>query len=140
MRVTVRQEQESSSYPYQNGEVVKATLDSVVPKTLTWTDKQTGAPKTANRWEWTFVTDTGVMASGLTPSFITKGNQTRAWCEAMVGPLPDGFEFDTDSLLGLTCLVKLRQRKPFTSKRTGKTYYPMNVEEVMGDDSATNVF
>ena len=140
MRVRVANgESGTESYPYQNDAVVKATLDSVVPKTLNWTDKQTGAPKTNNVWEWTFITEDGTIVKGLTPGTLTSRNKTRLWCEALVGPLPDGFEFDTDSLLGLSCSVKLQQRKPFTG-RTGRKYFPMDVTEIQPDQSASNVF
>lgn len=139
VRVAAEGDNSSSGYPYPNDTVVKAVLDSIEAKTLQWTDRETGAPKSAQRWEWRFTTEDGAMVKGLTPAVLRGNNQTRMWCESLVGPMQDGFEFDTNSLVGLSCMVKLQQRKPFTG-RTGKKFYPMDVVELQPDKTATNVF
>lgn len=122
---------ESTGGSVTDGEVLDVVLDSLTARTLRWNDKQTGAPKQAEVWEWEFRTKgTGMWVRGTTPAGLRGRNRTRLWCEALVGELPDGFEFDTDSLIGLSCRAKVKNGKPYTSKKTGKQIVPVDVEEI----------
>lgn len=134
MRAKVLPEDGDATTRVAAGDVVEATLVSLTPKTLRWNDKQTGAPQTADIWEWEFqAVGSKAWIKGSTPAGIRGKNKTRTWCEALVGELPDGFEFDTDSLISLSCRVKVKSGKPYTSRKTGRTVVPLEVEELYSE-------
>lgn len=117
------------------GVPLRAKLVSVEEKTINYTDKSTGEPKSFKKLNWKFAcTDHGdKWVWGDTDPFISSHprNNLRQWIEAVRrSPLEQGVELDITDLIGLPVSVELSNRE-----YNGKVY--TSVVNLVAQDPAT---
>lgn len=133
---------DEDEYPLPAGVPFPAVLVSVEEQTIEYTRKKDGNGKKAGekdsfvKWRWTFeITEgqyQGEKAYGDTEDRLTnrEDNLVRQWAEALLKvKIEVGQGLDTDTLIGLPCLIDVRHDEP-REKRTGGNFYPCPVDNV----------
>lgn len=144
--------QDENEYPLPEDTPFPARLDKVEERVTRWTYQshhqsvidgrnKVGEEGEIVRWSWTFrITDgdyAGVNAYGETEPKLTThpDNLVRQWAEVLRGKTFElGESFDTDDLLGLTCIITVRHDPP-REKRDGGKFYPCPVDSVFPADA-----
>lgn len=99
--------------------------------------KKAGDKGSFDKWEWEFeITDgdyKGASAYGDTDARLTTRDDdvVRQWAETLMGrEIEIGEEFDTDNIIGYSCLISVRHDDP-RPKKDGGFFYGCPVDDVL---------
>lgn len=132
---------EESEYPVPAGVPLPAILQAVTVRTINFKKKDQYGNKTNiddsfDKWVWEFkITDgehAGKKVYGETEDRLTTraDNLVRIWTEQLLRTTIEvGQGLDTDTLIGLPCIVECRHDDP-REKRDGTMFYPCPVSDV----------
>lgn len=135
---------EETSYRLPAGEYFPAKLMAVQEKEIRYfkknpiTGERTNAEASFFKWNWEFQVSggnyEGIVVYADTPAQITNRDDdvVRSFAEALLGKkFSLGDEFDTDSVVGLDCMIRVENEKPRTRTSDGRTFWPTPVVEVL---------
>lgn len=128
---------EAVKWRFSPDEYYPCELESVEEVSHDYTNKKTGKPAVFTKWEWKYkIVDgdhEGLTLYGDTPAEYTndENDKVRAWAETLMGRELDlGEDLDTDLIIGLPCLVSVRNDEA-RQKKDGTYFYPCPVDEVL---------
>jgi hypothetical protein len=128
-------------YPVPAGVPCPATLQKVEVRTINFKKKdqygnRTNEDDSFDKWVWEFKISggdhEGIKVYGETQDKLTnrEDNLVRQWAETLLNTTIEvGQGLNTDSLLGLPCVITVRHDEPREKKDGGK-FYPCPVDEV----------
>lgn len=141
---------EETEYALPEGVPFPAVLSSVTVKTIEYFKKDQYGNKTSekasfDKWIWEFkITDgdyAGMRAWGETEDQLTtrEDNKVRQWSTTLLNieDFEVGQDLDTDTLIGLPCLITVRHDEP-RQKRDGGFFYGCPVDDVFPASGVTD--
>lgn len=131
------------AYALPMGVPFPAELQSVTERTIEYTRKKDGNGKKAGdkdsfvKWVWEFkITEgeyAGMTARGETEDRLTnrEDNLVRQWSETLLNTTIEvGQGLDTDTLIGLPCVITVRHEEPRPKKDGSGNWYDCPVDDV----------
>jgi hypothetical protein len=108
---------------------------------------RTNEQDTFRKWEWLFEVTAGdylgeTLRGDTEPELTTRDdNKLRQWAEALLSrEMEVGEDFDTDTIIGLPCVVTIKHEPPREKKDGSGFFYPCVVDDVMPKDAHSGTY